>query len=125
MMSITLWRMVSAFIVVSRDATVVAFFVLHVVRVVTVVWVGVFADRIAVPKPFVTGDLDGVSVHVKIINARVAIGMATARQAQGHHHKGRRPSFASYSARTVSSALSINMGLNSWGVFISLGARTL
>ena len=41
-----------------------------------------------------------------MISANVIIGIATAMKAQGYHHKGKRPSFFSYSSRRFSSMLS-------------------
>lgn len=50
--------------------------------------------------------------HVKMMSANVIKGMANAMTAQGHHHKGKRPSFFSYSSRRFSSTLSSIRGEN-------------
>jgi hypothetical protein len=50
--------------------------------------------------------------HVKMMSANVIKGMTNAMTAHGHHHKGKRPSFFSYSSRRFSSALSIISGEN-------------
>lgn len=47
-----------------------------------------------------------------MMSANVIKGIANAMTAQGHHHKGKRPSFFSYSSRRFSSVLSIIRGEN-------------
>ena len=42
--------------------------------------------------------------HVKMMRANVIKGIANAMTAQGHHHKGKRPNFASRFSRAASTA---------------------
>jgi hypothetical protein len=58
-----------------------------------------------------------------MIKNKVTMGIAMQTSAQGYHHKGRRPSFASICTRTFSSTLSTNNGENKGIFFVIVLAR--
>jgi hypothetical protein len=49
-------------------------------------------------------DCHNYFAHVKMMRANVIKGMANAMKAQGYHHKGKRPNFASRFSRATSTA---------------------